>query len=86
MTDIIIRKRPRKNGTIVYEYKFEIATIEGTRRWQTKSGFRTKADALRAGKEALQQYENFGRVIDKNEISYADFLDYWLENVLSLGR
>ncbi len=80
MTDIIIRKRPRKNGTIVYEYKFEIATIEGTRRWQTKSGFRTKADALRAGKEALQQYENFGRVIDKNEISYADFLDYWLEN------
>lgn len=79
MVDIIIRKRPRKDGAIVYEYKFEIATIDGVRRWQTKSGFKTKADAQRAGKSALQQYENFGRVINKEEISYADFLDYWLQ-------
>ena len=31
----------RKRGK-VYEYRFEIATIEGTRKWITRSGFATK--------------------------------------------
>ena len=32
----------RKRGK-VYEYRFEIATVEGTRKWITKSGYPTKA-------------------------------------------
>ena len=80
MVELSIRKRQRKNGTSVYEYRFEIATVDGERKWKTKCGFKTKAEAQRAGKTALQQYENFGRVIDKDEISYSDYLDYWIEN------
>lgn len=35
----------RKRGK-VYEYRFEIATVEGTRKWITKSGYPTKAEAF----------------------------------------
>ena len=80
MVELSIRKRYRKNGTIMYEYRFEIATVNGGRKWKTKCGFKTKAEAQRAGKAALQQYENFGQVIEKDEISYSDYLDYWIEN------
>ena len=35
----------RKRGK-VYEYRIEIASIDGTRKWRTKSGFKTKQEAL----------------------------------------
>lgn len=35
----------RKRGK-VYEYRIEIASIDGTRKWLTKSGFKTKQEAL----------------------------------------
>lgn len=79
MVELSIRKRQRKTGT-VYEYRFEIATVDGKRKWETKCGFKTKADALKAGNAALSHYENFGNVIEKDEISFADYLDYWVEN------
>ena len=79
MVELSIRKRQRKTGT-VYEYRFEIATVDGKRKWETKCGFKTKADALKAGNAALSHYENFGNVIEKDEISFADYLDYWIEN------
>ena len=33
----------RKRGK-VYEYRIEIASIDGTRKWLTKSGFKTKQE------------------------------------------
>ena len=36
----------RKRGK-VYEYRFEIATVEGTRKWITKSGYPTKSEAFK---------------------------------------
>lgn len=80
MAEIKIRKRERTNGSVVYEYRFEIASIDGQRKWISKSGYKTKGEARQAGREAQNQYENFGRVVEKDKISYADFLDYWLEN------
>lgn len=80
MVDVIIRKRYRNNGAVVYEYRFEIASIDGKRQWQTKSGFKTVAEARKAGREALQSYENVGRVVEKDKISFSDYLDYWLDN------
>lgn len=80
MSDILIRKRHRKNGSVMYEYRFEIANVDGQRKWQTKCGFQTVADARKAGRDAQRQYENFGQIVDKEQISYADFLDYWIEN------
>ncbi|MBD5086440.1 MAG: site-specific integrase [Clostridiales bacterium] len=80
MSEIRVEKRVRSNGSASYQYRFEIASIDGQRKWVSKSGFKTKAEAKQAGKEAQNQYENYGRVVEKDEISYSDFLDYWLEN------
>lgn len=79
MIDVNVRKRYR-NNEVVYEYRFELASVDGQRKWKTKSGFKSVAEARKAGRLALQQYENIGRLTSKEEISYADFLDYWLEN------
>lgn len=80
MAEIKIRKRERTNGGTVYEYRFEIASVNGQRKWISKSGYKTKGEARQAGKEAQIQYENFGHVVEKDKISFADFLDYWIEN------
>lgn len=76
MVDVCVRKRYRASGA-VYEYRFEIASIDGKRKWKTKSGFKTVTDARQAGKMALRQYENFGHIV-KDQISVADFLEDWL--------
>lgn len=69
----------RKRGN-VYEYNFEVAKIEGKRKRISKSGFKTKAEALKQGMIAYNEYLNTGRNIKTNEMSYSDFLDYWIDN------
>ena len=69
----------RKRGK-VYEYSFDVAKIEGKRKRVSKSGFKTKAEALKQGMIAYNEYLNTGRNIKTNEMSYSDFLDYWLNN------
>ena len=69
----------RKRGN-VYEYSFDVAKIEGKRKRITKSGFKTKAEALKQGTIAYNEYLNTGRKFVSNEMSYSDFLDYWLDN------
>lgn len=62
-----------------WEWSFEGAKINGKRKPISKGGYKTKAEALRAGREAQAEYENAGRAFIPSEISLADFLDYWLE-------
>lgn len=69
----------RKRGN-VYEYNFDVAKIEGKRKRITKSGFKTKAEALKQGTIAYNEYLNTGRKLVSDEMSYSDFLDYWLDN------
>lgn len=69
----------RKRGNF-YEYNFDVAKIEGKRKRITKSGFKTKAEALKQGTIAYNEYLNTGRKFVSNEMSYSDFLDYWLDN------
>lgn len=80
MKDVHIRTRILKNGNIMYEYRFEVAGIGGKRKWISKGGFKTKGEAKREGKKAQEQYENVGEVIVPSEISFADFLDYWIKH------
>ena len=40
MANVNIKKRGK-----VYQYQFEIAPVKGKRKWITKSGFKTKAEA-----------------------------------------
>lgn len=85
MGDIIIKPRTLKNGRVVYEYAFEIASIDGKRKRKTKSGFKTKREAREAGKIAQQAYENVGLPVEPSEMSVADFLNLWIEKDCKLS-
>ena len=75
MSNVTIQKRGK-----YYQYKFEIASVDGKRKFLNKSGFKTKSEAEREGILAYNEYLNTGRSVKSNEMSYSDFLDYWLDN------
>ena len=50
MGELFIKPRTLKSGKTVYEYAFEIASVDGKRKRKTKSGFATKREAREAGK------------------------------------
>lgn len=77
MAELTTRKRGK-----TWEWRFEKAPINGKRQWGSKGGYRTKADAVREGTKALNEYNNTGRTFNNNEMSVADYLDYWLENAI----
>lgn len=74
MSELAARKRGNK-----WEYRFEGARIDGKRQQFSKSGFATKKEALEAGARALSQYNQAGTFIVPSEISFSDYLDYWLD-------
>ena len=63
-----------------YQYKFEVAKVDGKRKFINKSGFATKDEAIKAGNIAYTEYLNTGLVFKEKEISFSDYLDYWYEN------
>lgn len=75
MSDLAARKRGNK-----WEYRFEGARIDGKRQQFSKSGFATKKEALEAGAKALAQYNQAGTFFVPSEISFADYLEYWIDN------
>lgn len=70
-----------------WEYRYEIARTEnGKKRNQiSKSGFRTKKEALEAGTKSLAEYQNSGLSFSPTEISVEDFLSYWLNNYCKMN-
>lgn len=74
MAEISTRKRGNK-----WEYRFEAAPISGKRKQISKGGFRTKKEALEAGTKALAEYNNSGIHFVPSEMSYADYLDFWID-------
>ena len=75
MSNVTIQKR----GDF-YQYKFEIAKVDGKRKFLSKSGFKTKSEAEKEGVIAYNDYLNTGNSFSASDMSYSDFLDYWLEN------
>ncbi|WP_304683079.1 tyrosine-type recombinase/integrase [uncultured Clostridium sp.] len=75
MGQLNIKKRGK-----VYQYQFEIARVNGKRKYINKSGFKTKAEAIEEGNKAYTEYLNAGVPFKECSISYSDYLDYWLEN------
>ena len=71
--------RTMKRGK-VYQYQFEIAPVNGKRKYINKSGFKTKAEALEAGNRAYTEYLSAGKPFKESKISYSDYLDYWLND------
>lgn len=76
--------RTRKRGS-KWEYSFEGASIAGKRKTISKSGFRTKAEALNAGNKAMNEYNNSGQTFSPTEISVSDYLDYWFDNYCKMN-
>ncbi|MBR6835397.1 MAG: site-specific integrase [Oscillospiraceae bacterium] len=74
MATVNARKRGKK-----WEYYFEAARVEGKRRKITKGGYNTKAEAISAGVQAMNEYNNAGSVINPSELSMQDYLNYWIE-------
>lgn len=72
-----IRIMKRKD---VYQYRFEIASEKGKRKYINKSGFKTKAEAMEAGTIAYNEYINAGKPFKECKMSYSDYLDYWINN------
>ncbi len=75
MGSVNVRKRGK-----TYQYYFEAAPINGKRKQISKSGFKTKADALEEGTVAYNEYLSTGIDFKESNISYSDYLDYWIEN------
>lgn len=71
--------RTRKRGS-TWQYSFEAAKIEGKRKSISKGGFKTKTEALKAGNQAMNEYNNSGQSFTPSELSIADYLDYWFDN------
>lgn len=69
----------RKRGK-TYQYYFEAAPINGKRKQISKSGFRTKNEALEKGNIAYNEYLTTGLNFKESDISYSDYLDYWMQN------
>lgn len=75
MSRIIIRNRGK-----YFEYRIEIAQIEGKRKWLSKSGYKNKQEAYEAGTLAYSEYKNAGVPFKPCNLSYSDYLDYWTDN------
>ena len=71
--------RTRKRGKN-WEYSFEAAKIDGKRKSISKGGFRTKAEALKAGTKAQAEYNNAGSVFSPSTLSVQDYFEYWMTN------
>lgn len=71
----------RKRGK-TWSYYFDGAKIEGERNKIEKGGFRTQKEAIEARTAAMAEYNNTGRTFSPQEISVADYLDYWLANAI----
>lgn len=80
MATVNVTKRASK-----WQYSFEGAKIEGKRNRISKSGFRTKKEALEAGTAALAKYNNAGLHFEPKNISVSDYMDYWYEHYVLLN-
>lgn len=69
----------RKRGK-VYQYQFEIAKVDGKRKYISKSGFKTKNETLMAGMKAYDEYINGDNTKD-SQMSYADYLESDLDKM-----
>ena len=74
----------RKRG-ITWSYYFDLGIIEGKRKRKEKGGFRTKAEAESALRNAMKEYEEEGQIFTASNIAFSDYLDYWLNNYIKIN-
>ena len=80
MANVRVMKRGK-----VYQYQFEIAPVDGKRKYINKSGFSTRKEAFDEGVKAYNEYEYSGKKVNIKDMSYSDFLDYWIDNYAKIN-
>ncbi len=76
--------RTRKRGS-TWQYSFEAAPVDGKRKSISKSGFRTKAEAITAGTAAMNEYNASGQSFTPADVGISDYLDYWFDNYCKIN-
>ena len=74
----------RKRGN-TWSYYFDIGIIDGKRKRKEKGGFRTKAEAEKALRSAMKEFEDEGNIFEAKNISVSDYLDLWLNTYVSVN-
>lgn len=81
MADVTVQKRGE-----VYQYKFEITSIDGKRKFKNKSGFATKSEAKQAGIIAYNEYLNTGHSFKFLPQSIFDNMAFNKKDTFILGK
>ncbi len=76
MAELFVHKRRNK-----WEYRFEVASVDGVRKFVQKSGFATKKEAIAVGTDAMNVYNVTGIAFQPSDIGFADFILEWLESI-----
>lgn len=74
----------RKRGSS-WEYTFDLAPENGKRKRKIKGGFKTKSEAQKAGAKAYSEYTQTGLNFVPSEISFHDYMYYWLEHYVRVN-
>ncbi len=81
MADVTVQKRGE-----VYQYKFEIASIDRKRKFKNKLGFATKSEAKQAGIIAYNEYLNTGHSFKFLPQSIFDNMAFNKKDTFILGK
>lgn len=74
----------RKRGSAWY-YSFELTSTGGKRRRIERAGGRTKKEAEAAMRRAMSEFETTGRIFSPSEMSFIDYMEYWLKEYVELN-
>lgn len=74
----------RKRGN-TWSYSFDIGKVNGKRKRKEKGGFKTKKEAQTALREALNDYEYSGSVVNDKNLTFSDYLDYWFDQYVKIN-
>lgn len=80
MSELSVFKRGK-----TWTWRFEGAIIDGKRQRPSKGGYKTKSEATKEGTKALNEYNNAGLYFTPSDMSYADFLDLWMEQYVKIN-
>ena len=69
----------------VWQYRFEVAPLDGKRKQVSKSGFKTKKEAEIAGTKAMAEHNQSGQTFTPATISLADYLDFWMDSCVKMN-
>lgn len=74
----------RKRGN-TWSYSFDLGKVDGKRKRKEKGGFKTKTEAQKALREAINEYERCGSVVQESDLTFSDYLDYWYKEYVLIN-